>query len=449
MTDANLAVMHRALLRLMGMLFIETARLLLQVQDDRLRAGAGTDEVVEVEVDEDDGDDESLYMQTRLSLTKADSWETILQRLVRLADTGGHGGLVRALYHRISQSFYLTSSRGTQLQAALVALRTTANDSQAVELCDTEPNDANLVEEWWQQLKEYLHFDMVESTASSSHAGGSEPGNGGSGGLANPAHHQAMVEAWEEERQADASRAAAEARLYEQREQEEAEQDRRDRALYEEHRAAAYREWEEWVLLNTPNTVKRRRLQVQVQPAEGESKSTGGVVSAELDLPGSSGEFGLQLRVKQVETDPMATSRAKPTAADSGRTPDIESEVYQKTYQAWRDGRMPDALVVDIFGEDWLFLFQVTANGVDGDTMQGLVVEAAVDDPPLEAVRTQIDEEGGTQHGVSWHRALQGGAMTMELDDSWEPEEVEVRPNVGEGRQGPEEEVGAGRSERG
>ena len=90
LSDYNLQVMYRGLLRLMGMLFIEGARLLTQVHDRHLREP----DMVEVEIDDDD-DDESLYMQTSLTTLFKPSWEDQLQALVREAEAGKDSGTAK------------------------------------------------------------------------------------------------------------------------------------------------------------------------------------------------------------------------------------------------------------------------------------------------------------------------------------------------------------------
>ena len=57
MSEPNLAMMNQALLRLVGMLFIEAAKIMTDVADTRRR---DREEVVEVEVEEDE---ESYYMR--------------------------------------------------------------------------------------------------------------------------------------------------------------------------------------------------------------------------------------------------------------------------------------------------------------------------------------------------------------------------------------------------
>ena len=115
--------MVRALLRLTGMLYIEAARLVTQVQDARRR----NTELVEVEVEEED--DESIYMQGVAKLLRPKPWEDLLQQLVEMADGGAEAdvGLLAGLRRRIDNSLYLQTSQGRQLQAVLVA---TSNGEQ-------------------------------------------------------------------------------------------------------------------------------------------------------------------------------------------------------------------------------------------------------------------------------------------------------------------------------
>ena len=135
--ERDLNMMVRALLRLTGMLYIEAARLVTQVQDTRRR----NSELVEVEVEPEQESDESIYMQKTVLFSPPRAWEHLLQELVRLADkaTEGDMQLLLGLRRRIESSLFLQTPRGAQLQAVLVAI---GSDKEArVVPCETEEND--------------------------------------------------------------------------------------------------------------------------------------------------------------------------------------------------------------------------------------------------------------------------------------------------------------------
>ena len=48
---------------------------------------------------------------------------------------------------------------------------------------------------------------------------------------------------------------------------------------------------------------------------------------------------------------------------------DPTSDLYHRAYQSWRVGELDDKGVVNIFGDEWLFLFQVNKEGLEGETL--------------------------------------------------------------------------------
>ena len=62
---------------------------------------------------------------------------------------------------------------------------------------------------------------------------------------------------------------------------------------------------------------------------------------------------------------PSTSSGIRPIAEVA---PEIGGELYQKVHEAWR--QIQDEGVEGIFGEDWLFLFQVAKDGMDEDTWE-------------------------------------------------------------------------------
>ena len=402
MTDRDVATMVRALMRLMGMLYIEAARLLTQAQDDRRRGS----EMIEVEVD----DEESIYMQQGMRMWQP--WENLLQDLVAIADQSLdiNRGFLQGLRRRITNSLYLQTPRGQQLQATLIAV-IPGGDSQEVEICDTEHNEADRVEEWWSKLKSHMELGRDETGASQSSR--LEPRPSRSLNLADPGHSASEVEAWEAERRViheEQGRDAAE----DERAEEEARQEQEDAKLYEEHLAAEeavnYKNWENWEVLNTPTRPKRRRLLVETSPGNAGDGLTGH--RAELDLPRQL--EGLQVTLTM--TEQLDVPGPVQAASDASRPAvDINNDQYQKAYLSWKRGHISDQGIEEVFGSDWLFLFQVQRDGVGEDTMGGIGSETgAPATTQLDAPGVSVEEGAVTQ---AWHLPLQPGVVSLELDD--------------------------------
>ena len=325
LSERDLSVMVTALLRLTGMIYIESARLLTQARDDRRRST----EEVEVEVEADD-DDESIYMQRFTKTRPGVRWEESLQELLRLADSGGevHRGLLRGLQRRIRDSLYLQTERGAQLQAALVVAVSSLEES-LLDACETEENDANLLEEWWARLKKMMDLGKDDSQASASDDVVAVPA---STPLADPGHRAQEVQQWEEERQEEAGRRMAEQLLHqaqqEEREREELAQEHRDEALFEQHRASQYRDWEQWVVLNSPTIPKRRRLLITAGSAAGQQEVT--PMSAALTLPHGADRLDTLQVTFRVEVEPDLPDKKAMTRPIEKVQLDPTSDLYQR-----------------------------------------------------------------------------------------------------------------------
>ena len=450
--DRNLVVMTNALLRLMGMLYIEMTRALIQVQEDRRRVG-DTGEVVEVEVEEDE---ESLYMQQlQMDLTGSTSWGTLLQRLVSLADEGrGHAGLFRGLRRRIQQSLYLTSPRGAQLQAALVAI---TGEDDTIEACDTEDNDAGLISEWWEDLKGHMELGRQES--------GPEPAapRGHGRPVAERGHPSAEIEEWELERRAMEAertrRAREEEAQLQARAREEEEQAAADSELFAAHSAAQYRDWEHWVVLNTPTIPKRRRLMVQVREGLPQQVPQGGMVEGTtVELPSGSGDYHVVMHVGyHTEKEYMELPATQRPRGPHGGEPGIDSAVYERAYRAWKAGELTDELVKKLFGEDWLFLFEINKDGLPGDTLPAGGTDRAMVDAqgPDRTARTQLnhsEEVPEPRRDEQWRLPLWGREGVVDIGDSLSDEAELLSGSVLPGavsRRGPAEDSGAAGSNEG
>ena len=410
MGEANLTVMYRALMRLMGMMFIECARLLMQVHDDHLRSL----ETVEVEVKGDgDEDDESLYMQTQLTAGRRPTWTSLLQQLIHMADSdyGRYQGLFAGLHRRIRNSLYLSSARGAQLQATLVA--TGGSDiHHPAEICDTEDNDQALIEQWWEGLKQHMDLGGTDSEGQQ----GQEVAAPASTSLADPRHSAEEVEQWERERQTIATESGqAELRA---REAEEAEQEKLDEQLYEVHAASRFRDWEAWLVLHTPNTRKRRRLQVALQtgaPAGADTDTA--LATAAMEIPSGSTDYHIVMHMTQVEEPVQADNTGNRDRAPEGSSRsslDINDGVFDRAFSAWKQGKLGSDLVQSIFGEDWLFLFEITRDGIEGDTMPPPpLLHRPAHGPDLPRLRELAGECGGAETGEEGNLVGRGPAPTQ------------------------------------
>ncbi|CAE7895519.1 cnot11 [Symbiodinium sp. KB8] len=291
-------------MRSMGMLFIEAARILIQVQDDRLGEG----EMIDVEVEKEE--EESVYVQGNKVNKSRPSWEELLQRLARMAhgEGAGHPGLMSALKQRIGQSLYLQTRGGVQLQAALVAI-TADKTEEAVEVCDTEENDETLVNYWSERLIEYMDLGNGTSSARGSdeffgagqrqHADNHLADPGSPGGDLLGLGKLGPLE-------------------YPQRGH------------------------------TTPSGAG--------DASHGEAPGpAGGGGGTGLQIPSNVDNFRITNIEDQPAPDeaPSTSSGIRPIAEVA---PEIGGELYQKVHEAWR--QIQDEGVEGIFGEDWLFLFQ-------------------------------------------------------------------------------------------
>ena len=378
-----------------------------------------TGEVVEVEVEEED--EESLYMQTALTSTMRPTWSSLLQRLVTLADAGEeHRGLLAGLKRRIQQSLYMNTPRGVQLHAALVAVTSDAGGHGA-EICDTEDNDAGKLEAWWSELKG--HMALGQSESGRMDLGGAPTLDAVVAADTGPGHSRDEVERWETERQTLAQELQEEReeeqRLYDQRAQEEALQDEADSALFLEQEAARFRDWEQWEVLHTPTVRKRKRLLVDVHPGRARAINQGEMVErAVVEMPSGSQDFHVVLQIEQyevpVDVPNQAVDHGGVGMAAAGV--DVNSATYDRAYQAWKRGDLRDSVITEVFGPDWLFLFQVNRDGLPGDTVPmppTAPSPPAVEDKPG---ATQMDTSEVDRSGGVWLQGLQGAGGVVDLE---------------------------------
>ena len=406
LSERDLQTMVQGLMRLMGMMYIELARIIITTQDERRRRD---DEEVEIEVEEEEEDEESIYMQKYMDVKAGHRWGNLLQDLVNLGEDPTSITLLKGLLRRIGTSLYLQTPRGAQLQAALVAATTGHTDS-VPEVCETEDNEVERMETWWARLKDHMDLGSEEGRGRSSH---DLPSSAPEHQLE---HSDQQVQQWEDERQ----------KLEKEKEEEEAEQRKHEEEetaerLADENRIAEYeagqfRDWEQWVVLNTPTVPKRRRL-VVTSPADGDR--TGQQVTASVTLPKASKMDQLSFTVR-VENQPDMPSQEPSNRPGRMELPvDMNGPMYQRTYEAWKAGEITNDGVERIFGSDILFLYQVTSEGIPGDTLP-----AASTTSSLGALatatgleQTQLDLSN-TEDGGQWGHELRVGEQVLDLNDT-------------------------------
>ncbi|CAE7857923.1 unnamed protein product, partial [Symbiodinium microadriaticum] len=426
-SEQGLVQMYRALMRVMGMLFIEATRILIDEHDERRRGG----EMVDVTLDEEE-DDESIYMQAHIHTSLQGTWAAQLQKLVEQVDSEGprQKGVARALLRRIEQSLFLQSARGAQLQAALVAV--VGSKAEEADTCDTHENDGDEVERWWSILKKHMDLMRDDTQARGSRDSLTEvPGLGGEVIYPTQVDIETMAADQEEAREEQRMRELQQA----ERERDEAVQQERDRQLFEAHEAQRFRDWEQWTVLHEPVEHKRRRLVLTghysrpPQVVQGEE-----VERATIPVPMDLRHFHAVLHFDYEPTGDvelaaqshgMAGARGLPAEPPPEQTQshngmEVGGPTFLRTQQAWRAGHITDAGVSEIFGNEWLLFFRLEEADTQTKRSHGqgnaepsraaLGEEADMERPSGPA---QDDDPG--QHGEAGHMAGGlAGSMTME-----------------------------------
>ena len=286
------------------------------------------------------------------------------------------------------------------------------------ESCDTGDNDSMKADEWWRRLKHHMDLSGDDEGGQTSQ----EPTRKTSfQGL--PNHTDEQIQCWEAERQ-DLQREREE-ELAEQLKFEKEEEDiKRDEQRLAQHEASTYRDWEQWVVLNTPATPKRRRLTIT---AHGGQTATQVPAQTSLQLPPEVDRldrFRVTLQVDNNTTSVLETA----TGEQNDHLPlDVTGKVYARAYEAWRAGSITDSGVETILGPDWLFMFRVNMEGVPGDTLPAGPSSGEMERPMevgsttgpdgfLVGTQLDLDSEGQEQ----WGHELRGAAAVLELEDSVE-----------------------------
>ena len=430
--EASMVQMYRSLMRIMGMLFIEATRILIDEGDERRR---GTD-LVEVHLEDDD---ESLYMQTSIATYQRDSWEVQLQRLVGLTDKGGpiERALVQGLLRRIGQSLFLHTPRGAQLQAALVAVRGATEDEP--ESCETRDNDRQDIDKWWNILKDYMDLGRTETQArgSDEHPGAM---SGGRPSTAPTMVTQADIDSMEADQMEMRSETAQLGMQLAEREAEEARQSEHDLLLFEEHERRKYRDWEAWTVIHEPVIPKRRRLVLTGHQTKPPLLNQGDEVErTSIPVPSNLSHFHATLHFAYVQEPTDGTGQTTTSGkVHPGGQLEIGSETFQRARKAWRAGIIGDEGIRTVFGDEWLFFLRLEKqDGEEREVDLTETQEGAEDGSTLNHVETTGDEttepaegsqgggrgELGTMSGWNSYR-LREGDFVIALEDS-ETKDVE------------------------
>ena len=154
-----------------------------------------------------------------------------------------------------------------------------------------------------------------------------------------------------------------------EREQEESAQELRDQELHAAHERAQFRDWENWVTLNTPNQPKRRRLVLTKHPGPARALRQGETgESVAVEVPNDLRGFHFTLHFDQVAIE-VNRERGEgfPTshggAEGTGPAPTFGGPLFRTVQRAWETGHITDEGVLQIYGHEWLLFFQI-AKGV-------------------------------------------------------------------------------------
>ena len=198
-----------------------------------------------------------------------------------------------------------------------------------------------------------------------------------------------------------------------------------------EHEAQAFRDWENWVVLHTPNAPKRRRLTFTLQSKMGDRAGAVDNLppSTSLWLPVGSPNFALSIQMEQVQGEPPLPG------ASTEEGPSIHSATYDRAYAAWKKGTISDSVVELLFGGEWLFLFQLSHRGTVADTLAPIMLDEEVPNGQsgeeassgaaasraLTLVAATQPDGLETQHGGNgqWSQSFQGhGGLILDVGDS-------------------------------
>ena len=174
------------------------------------------------------------------------------------------------------------------------------------------------------------------------------------------------------------------------REREEAVQEMEDEALYRQHCASVYRDWEWWEMEHCPRPTPRR-LRAVLTVVHGSSSE-----SLSCSVPLARGRpVDLHVSLSEQEGEaPVTTATegggAAPSTVEGGVSADV---AHQARYQAWRDGELSNHDVARELGEDMLGVFwaQWMVDSEDVEQVESVPAQG-LSGPPSE---TPVDSEAG------------------------------------------------------
>ena len=160
----------------------------------------------------------------------------------------------------------------------------------------------------------------------------------------------------EDEREAAVQRVAEDMRAegqQDEREEEEAAQGRQDEALWEQHRAARYRDWEQWEVANfIPSAPKRLRVALRLQQGGAAEQ----VVCSVPLVRGRPIELGLTLHEQAGASEDVSGPLV---ADDAGGTVAAAVEArHVAGYDEWKAVRSTEEQVVQQFGVEMLAMYK-------------------------------------------------------------------------------------------
>ena len=388
---------------------------------------ADNDEIVEVEADEE----ESGLMQTTMS----SSWYTLLQDLRQAfenmskeARRANSRWLKRRLHHRCTNTDagYLLghmSGRVADLAALLEAVMADLEDMECQETPSTSCTTWTL--EWWARLEPHLPISLGSDMAAGRAVSSTDPPNmlfskplpanfssEGEDAVVvqgtraagppppmpvqplfsqSPTEQEMLNAAVEFEEARDAARV---------RELEQEDQERRERQhdlemedLYEKHRAATYRDWEQWVMaeeMNQPRKRSRGTVTLTTRVGDKGEPGTSSTIHVPLDSE-ASGTVTIHMAFQEAATPtpstlPVDGDGIMPTAVDEvldaaaaeaeDRLGTLSMEALDRVYHQWVGGIVTSADVVKAYGSGTLSILQVQRLAYfDGAVYQGMVQE--------------------------------------------------------------------------
>ena len=337
----------------------------IQMAPRRHRAGTEAEEI-EVEVEADAEPEESGLMQTGIS----SSWYRVLQdlrealeQMTKQARRDNVRWLRRRVHHRCTNTasgYFLGHAQGRV--GELVALLAAAVDDTHGEEAEGENtlHCSTWVLKWWAILEPHLPISQgsllasghavpnedpvvmlfskpIPEDASADNASADEPAAPGNPTrLAGPRPPTPVRPLLTQSPTEDELVAAAE--MYEEerarqqaREQEQADRERQEEAylrdmerIYEEHRAAVYRDWEEWVLqeeMSRPSKRSRGMLQLTVRSGNPGEAGVSSSVPISLDAE-SRGTVTLHLAYHEPAPTTPSTVRMPAQEAPPAALPD-------------------------------------------------------------------------------------------------------------------------------